>query len=176
MPGAAPIPATTLGAVAINSATLKGLVGKGLADFCGLFGDIGDDHNHCAHFVSHVLQFKVPGAALCSNVGGTSYKYEDRAKGFCVRVNEVFNALKKRAMFSEKETSGNYIVVATIADNITDKNEVTIGRMTRKHIGFACDGMIYHFSNTQDKVVEQSFAQFSSHYGKKTILLRADLP
>jgi len=177
MPGGPlPIPSSTVSAVAAGTPTLEGWVGKTLDDFCGQYGSAGDAFNHCAHFVSHVLKLHIPGAALCSNVDGTKYKYEDRRAGFCIRVNEVFNSLANRDFFEAKSATGTFLMVATIADNITSKKPLLIGTMSKKHIGFAENGMVYHFSNLRDVVVKQSFAEFGDHYSKKTVLLRADMP
>lgn len=172
-----PIPSGVVAGVSAGMSALEALVGKGLDDFCGRFGKVGDGHNHCAHFVSHVLQLKIPGAALCSNVDGSTYAYKDRAQGFCIRVNEVFNSCRNRDVFNPaKPGTGTFLMVATVAANIEKKSPLLIGSMKTKHIGFAANGLVYHFSNKQDVVVKQSFAEFAQHYGGKTILLRADMP
>jgi hypothetical protein len=169
-----PIP-SVVGGASVNAATLDGLVGKELDDICGMYGSKGDTFNHCAHFVSHVLQLRIPGAVLCSNAEKSKWTYEQRREGFCIRVNEVFNSCKNRAMFLETEP-GSFLMVATTAGNITSRNPLTIGSSPVKHIGFAVDGNVYHYSNSQDKVVKVTFAEFATHYGRKTVLMRADLP
>src|SRR5258707_1202361 len=85
---------------------LDKLLGQTVETYCGKYGSVGDDINHCAHFVSHVLGLRLPNAALCSNVGGTRYPFEERAKGFCIRVNQVFNSCKNRAFWDGEAESG----------------------------------------------------------------------
>ena len=178
MPGPdapSPIPSTVVAGAAINAASLDALVGKELDEICGKYGSKGDAFNHCAHFVSHVLQLRIPGAVLCSNAEASKWTYEERRNGFCIRVNEVFNSCKNRALFLESEP-GSFLMVATTMGNITSKKPLTIGTSPVKHIGFAVNGYVYHYSNLQDKVVKVTFAEFSTHYGNETVLMRADLP
>jgi len=49
----------------ITKEFLDGYIGNKVEDFCGSFGTTGDEHNHCAHFVSHVLGFRI--GQLCSS-------------------------------------------------------------------------------------------------------------
>jgi hypothetical protein len=65
---------------------LDGYVGKKVEDFCSNFGTTGDEHNHCSHFVSHVLGFRI--GQLCN-----SMKFETRNNdsGRTMRVNDLFN-------------------------------------------------------------------------------------
>lgn len=174
-----PIPAETVAAVAASSLNLDGCLGKTVDDFCGKYGKVGDGINHCAHFVSHVLELRIPNAGLCSNVGSneeSKWEYKDRMKGFCVRVNQVFNSCNNRAYWDGKSAPATCLIVATIQANIESKTPLTIGSMTTKHIGFLVGDQVYHYSNTQDKVIKMPASEFKNHYGAKTILLRCDLP
>lgn len=175
-PGPAPIPSVVAGVTA-SPIILNGWVGKTIEDICHRYGKTGDTINHCAHFVSHVLQLRIPGAALCSNVNTDDkrFVYAERAQGYCVRVDEVFNSCNNRALYLEKE-GGSFLMVATYASNITSKDPLTIGNAKTKHIGIVDSGYVYHFSNGQDKVVQQTVGEFAKHYGQKTILLRCDMP
>ena len=175
--GPQPIPTDNQSQVAAKSINLDGYLGKTVVDFCGKYGSKGDSENHCAHFVSHVLQLRIPGAALCSNVGGSSYTYEERRTGFCVRVNQVFNSCANRARWDDKNLPSDVcFVVATLEANIESSNPLTIGSMSKKHIGFYSGGHVYNYSNTADAVRKTPLADFKRHYGANTILLKADLP
>ena len=35
----------------------------------------------------------------------------------------------------------------------------------KKHVGIYCDGNVWHYSNTKDKVVKQTPDEFAKHYG-----------
>jgi hypothetical protein len=175
--GPQPIPTDNQSAVAAKSVNLDTYLGQSLVDFCGKYGSVGDNQNHCAHFVSHVLQLRIPGAALCSNVGGSSYTYAERRNGFCIRVNQIFNSCSNRARWDDKSVpSGVCFVVATLEANIESEDPLTIGEMKKKHIGFYTAGHVYNYGNTNDKVRKTPLADFKRHYGAKTILLKADLP
>lgn len=172
---ASPIPSSHLAANAAQQGNVESHLGQTVEQFCGKYGTVGDGFNHCAHFVSHVLGTRVPGAALCSNVGNSTYTYEERRDGFCVRVNEVFNNCNNRAYWSEEPAGSKCLVVLTIKDNVTGTEPLTIGTHSNKHIGIYTGGLVYHYSNTRDKVVKQPVAELTNHYGKDTIVLRADL-
>jgi len=175
--GPKPIPTDNQSAVATKSINLDKYLGQSVIDFCGKYGSVGDSENHCAHFVSHVLQLRIPGARLCSNVAGTSDSYDDRRKGYCVRVNQVFNSCNKRARWDDRSLPvGVCFVVATLEANIVSEDPLTIGDMSKKHIGFYSGGQVYNYGNANDKVRTTSLADFKRHYGAKTILLKADLP
>ena len=170
------IPPQNLAANTAQSTNLDDYLGKTIEEVCGKYGTVNDDVNHCAHFVSHVLALRLPGAALCSNVGGSTYTYEERNDGYCVRVNQVFNSCNNRRKWSDDTAGTKCFIVATIPANIESQDPLTIGQMSRKHIGIYSTGFVYHYSNTQDKVVKVTTKEFSSHYGKDTVLLGADLP
>lgn len=177
MPDPQPIPTDNLSIIAAKSINLDGYLGQSVVDFCGKYGSVADSQNHCAHFVSHVLQLRIPGAALCSNVGGSSYSYEDRRKGFCVRVNQIFNSCSNRARWDDRHLpAGVCFVVATVESNIESENPLRIGEMRKKHIGFYSGGQVYNYGNTNDAVRKTPLADFKRHYGAKTVLLKSDLP
>ena len=172
-----PIPTNNQGVIAAKQLNLETYLEQSVKDFCGKYGDVDDSENHCAHFVSHVLQLRIPGAALCSNVAGSGYSYEERRQGFCIRVNQVFNSCKNRAYWNDKSLPSQVcFIVATIEANVESKDPLTIGTMKQKHIGFYSGGWVYNYGNKNDKVRKTSLANFKLHYGEKTILLKADLP
>jgi hypothetical protein len=46
-----------------------------------------------------------------------------------------------------------------------------------KHIGIYVNGIVWHYSNSTDKVVTQTLSEFSGHYGAgKTVLYYTDFP
>jgi hypothetical protein len=171
-----PIPAPTVACQSARPINLDGYLGQTVVDFCGKYGSVGDAFNHCAHFVSHVLGLRIPGAALCSNVGDSTYTYAERAQGYCVRVNQVFNSCENRARWSDDDLGGSCLIIATIEANIESRSSLTIGQMTTKHIGFNVCGQVYHYSNRVDQVIRQPVGEFRNHYGARTVLLRCDLP
>jgi hypothetical protein len=155
------------------SSLLLASLGKTREEFCTRYHSAHD--NHCAHFVSHILQLRIPHSALCTNVGD-NIDYATRNTGFSVRVNQVYNHSSNRRRWNDATPEGNCFVVATIEDNITAEKPLMIGTHPRKHIGIMSDGKVYNFSNTHNKVVSKTMAEFKTHYGNETVLLLADLP
>ena len=128
---------------------LANFVGKLIKDICGKY-DNGSTGNNCAHFVGHALAYRLPGAALCSNCAGTLYTYAERTKGFCIRVDQIYNSLSNRGGWPQVSPTSQCIVVATIHSNLTDKDNHKIGDNPRKHIGIFYNGNVCNYSNTQD--------------------------
>jgi len=100
--------------------------------------------------------------------------------GFCpliIMSDQIFISWQERAYWNDASgTDEKCFVVATIEDNSESKAPLTIGDMSRKHIGIHLNGMVYNYGNKPDKVVKKTMAEFKSHHGKSTILFRADLP
>ena len=91
--------------------------------------------------------------------------------------DQIFISWQERAYWNDASgTDEKCFVVATIEDNSESKAPLTIGDMSRKHIGIHLNGMVYNYGNKPDKVVKKTMAEFKSHHGKSTILFRADLP
>jgi hypothetical protein len=42
----------------------------------------------------------------------------------------------------------------------------------RKHIGIYCDNKIWHYSNSKNKVISQTVAEFKKHYGSSSAALK----
>jgi hypothetical protein len=158
--------------VAIIS-SLSRYLGQRIDQICPYYNDL--HFNHCAHFVSHALQIRIPHSALCTNVGENA-DYSKRNEGFCVRVNQVFNSCSNRRMWSDQDQNDRCFVVATVADNVTSKKSVTIGDNPKKHVGVLISGKIINFSNQNKLVMNRTIDEFRTLYGPKTVLLASDPP
>jgi len=136
---------------------LNDLLGKNISEICKCeFTDAS--FNHCAHFVSHVMKFQF--GYTCFNQTGKGSK-DDTAN---IRVHEVFPQCKSVGKWDSKPaeiTKG--LVFITDKSNV-DLEKKTMVNVPRKHIGFFIETTIWHYSNTQDKVVSQTPEQFSKHY------------
>jgi hypothetical protein len=158
----------------LTAELLDAYVGKPITDLCSLgFGSVGDEHNHCAHFVGHVLTLNHD-----ANVGTTcaSMIWEGRKKqedGACIRVNEVFN---RQTQLTEADEKGCLIYITTEGNVSTKDGVTTMGSHKRKHIGIYLDGNVWHYGNTKDKVKKQTLAEFEKHYSGKTVILYTEFP
>jgi hypothetical protein len=82
--------------------------------------------------------------------------------GVNVRVHEIFNKCPSVGEWKDKP-SGNCLAFVTASTNVNIATK-TMQNVPSKHIGICYNDEIYHYSNSRDKVVKQSPADFSKHY------------
>ena len=117
-----------------------------------------DSDNHCAHFVSHVLGLRF--GFKCRDMTGKG----DLANAANIRVHEIFSKCPKVGEWSDKPESLDVcLAFVTSASNVTLKTKF-MNNHPRKHIGIFQKGKIYHYSNSRDKVVEQTPEAYAKHY------------
>jgi hypothetical protein len=139
----------------LSVALLTKYEGKNIKDICGN-GLTNDADNHCAHFVNHVLRLEF--GYTCSKATGKG------AQGANVRVHETFARCRAVGNWSDLDgTTQNCLVFITYKSSVDLKNKRMANR-PKKHIGIYCNGSIWHYSNTRDKVVKQMPKEFSKHY------------
>jgi len=76
--------------------TLDSYLGKHIRDICGN-GYVNDSDNHCAHFVSHVLNLKF--GATCHMLGN------GKGPAANVRVQEVFGRCSKAGTWESRAST-----------------------------------------------------------------------
>jgi hypothetical protein len=143
---------------------LSKYVGRPITDICTLgFGTVGYEHNHCAHFVGHVLRLNTE-----ANVGTTCAHMiwkglEKGADSACIRVNELFNRVADLAAADEK----GCLIYVTVPSNIKEENGIWVmGSQKRKHVGIYLGGEVWHYGNTKDKVKRQKLDEFEGDFQK----------
>ncbi len=155
----------------LSTALLDTFVGLSIEQICPLkFGTVGDDHNHCAHFVGHVLKLNSSVANGLTCAGMVYAGKKNPTAGALVRVNDIFNFC---ADIDEANPLG-CLVYYTLPGNI--KADGTMGSMRKKHVGICIEGYVYNYGNTNDKVRRDRVGDLARLYGKKTITLYTDLP
>ena len=129
---------------------LDALVGKSIARLCPQgFHDF--DANHCAHFVSHVGRYRF--GFLCHSMPDAEIS---TPPGVCVRVQELFPRCPRVGKWNDlPETDDDLLVFITARGNV-NLTAKTIQNVPKKHIGILRDGKVYHYSNTDEKVVRQT--------------------
>ena len=105
-------------AAIIDRALLDGYVGKHISNVCTL-GFTDDKENHCAHWVSHVLQLSI--GYPCAK-GGRS-----------IRVQELFAACPSVGAFDDAPASA-FLVFVTAPGNVHLAKK-QMDNVPRKHIG-----------------------------------------
>jgi hypothetical protein len=141
----------------LDEATLNGYLGKHISQLCSI-GYHSDADNHCAHFVSHVLGLQF-GATCRTMVRATGTPGSSR-------VHEVFARCLSVGRWSELPVPLVVgLVFITNAANVRLAHKL-MDNVPRKHIGIFCGAgpRIWHYSNSQRKVVSQTPAEFSRHY------------
>lgn len=131
--------------------------------------------NHCAHFVSHVLQLQF------------GYTCEQRSNprhgGVNIRVHEIFSECPAAGEINScPPQQSDCLIFVTAVSNVTLARPAnaapglerfmcigtnTMKNVPKKHIGILKDGMVWHYSNTQKKVIKQTASQFILHYPKQ---------
>lgn len=121
-------------------------------------GYAANSDNHCAHFVSHVLGYQF-GATCRTMSRGTGASAN-------IRVHEVFARCHQVGPWDDLPSPLFWgLVFITNASNVTVATR-TMRNVPRKHIGIFVGGQrrIWHYSNSKQKVVSQTPAEFSNHY------------
>ena len=141
---------------------LKQYLGSHIKKICSNgYHNIHD--NHCAHFVSHVLGFRF--GFKCRNMTGKG----DMASAASIRVHEVFSKCPQVGEWVSKPVNMKFcLAFMTIKANVNLKNKIMINH-PKKHIGIFHNGKIYHYSNSRNKVVEQTPEAFGKHYSGNDI-------
>jgi hypothetical protein len=136
-----------MGIEKLDRALLDSYLGKNISDVC-TFGFTGAQENHCAHWVSHVLQLSI---GYCCGKGGRS-----------IRVQELFAACPTVGAFDDAPST-SFLVFVTAPANVSLSKKVMVN-VPRKHIGICYQRTIWHYSNTRDEVITQSPEEFVKHY------------
>ena len=142
-----------MGIQALDAALLNGYLGKNVADFC-TFGFTSASENHCAHFVSHVLQFEF------------GYRCKGEKAGRNIRVKETFEKCPNVGKW-ENRSPGACLVFVTQAGNVHLKQKI-MDNVKKKHIGIFLNGTIWHYKNEMGKVITQTPEEFIKHYPGQT--------
>ena len=141
---------------------LNSYLGANITSVCP-HGYTDADLNHCAHFVSHVMGVS-SGSITCKGMGKSVQKDQP---GACIRVHELFKACPTVGEYSlataGQKTAGFFIFVT--AKNVVNVATKTMSNVPKKHVGICFNGKVWHYSNTNDKVVTTTPEKFIHHYG-----------
>jgi hypothetical protein len=139
----------------ITEHQLSAFLGKSIAEICPN-GFTSDAHNHSAHFVGHALGYTF--GATCHLIGSRN------GPAATLRTQEIFRACPKVGVWSLRpSTLAAGLVFITRASNVNLAGKV-MANVPRKHVGIFVGGQVWHYSNSQHKVVKQTPARFSLHY------------
>lgn len=158
---------------------LDSYLNRPITRICTLgFGSVGDAHNHCAHFVGHVLSLNADTNVGLTCASMTRAGRRNSAAGACIRVHEVFNHTEDLDAGDDK----GCLIYVTKASNFSQSASgwYVMGNIPRKHIGIYLGGVVWHYGNTKDKVKRQDLADFEatfeSVYGGNTAVRYTKFP
>jgi hypothetical protein len=178
------IPSPPTASPGVATPGLDRYVGQSVEDFCEFhYGEIGDEESHCAHFVCHAIGIQV--GRTCESLlawkqvsANIKAGMSATAKGYTVRVNELYNSLTERGDWA-KRTADPSFIFATLPSNITVDRQ-TMGGQPKKHVGYFASGTVWHYGNTDDEVKKDSLdifqQKFKKAYGSTVIFLYGSLP
>lgn len=139
----------------VTRVELDAYLGQEITRICAV-GYTNRNDNHCAHFVSHVLGYEF--GFLCSGM------VHGKGTGATIRVHELFPQCKSVGNWDTRPAGlENCLVFITKASNV-DLHAKSMVNVPKKHVGIFSSGDIWHYSNSRDKVVKQTPAEFSHHY------------
>jgi hypothetical protein len=129
-------------------------VGKNINAICGN-GFHDPAINHCAHFVSHVLELEFD--LNCHGMSGGSKPAGN------IRVQEIFPHCPKVGRWQDADKSKTQLIFVTKAANV-DLAKKTMVNIPRKHVGIYHQGQVYHYGNTADKVTVDTPESFKTKF------------
>jgi hypothetical protein len=154
----------------VNLSQFSHYVGKDITQVCThSFGKIGDKHNHCAHFVCHALNITSSPGMTCDQLGDkVSQKKSGLAgrRGALVRVHELFEMTKSRSRIDSAAQTGipakglMFVTQKFALKNISGK----MTNIPKKHVGILCEGYVFHYGNTSDRVTQDSISTFMKKF------------
>lgn len=136
---------------------LRPYLGKHISEICK--NDYHNDaDNHCAHFVSHALGFRY--GFKCRDMTGKGHA----STSANIRVHEIFARCRSVGEWSTKPADMRLcLAFVTSAANV-NLSEKRMRNHPKKHIGVFLNGKIFHYSNSRNRVVEQSPLLYAKHY------------
>lgn len=134
---------------------LDGYVGKSIGEICRN-GYTSSADNHCAHFVAHVLSYHF--GVTCQLMGN------GKELGASLRVQEIFPKCPSVGVWSLRPASLQACLVFVLRASNVNLAGKLMSNVPRKHVGIFMRGFIWHYSNSQGKVVKQTPSQFARHY------------
>ena len=146
----------------LSASILDDYLGKHIKEICKNGFD-KDSDNHCSHFVGHVLGIQI--GLTCFGMTGKGDKH-DRSS---IRVQEVFARCPQVGKWDDKPATVSQCLAFVTAKSHVNLEKKIMENVPKKHIGIFIGGQIYHYSNRNHKVVQQSPLQFKKHYAGNNI-------
>jgi hypothetical protein len=139
---------------AISRELLTTYEGLHISAICTTVRFVADSQNHCAHFVNHVLGLDA--RLNCSQLTGKPGPAAN------VRVHETFALCLSVGKIQDHPVEPCLVfVIQRSAVNLATRQMVNL---PKKHVGILCEGDVWHYDNTHDRVIRQPVAAFALHF------------
>jgi hypothetical protein len=135
--------------MAITETELVASLNKTISDFCAI-GFTNSKDNHCAHYVSHMLNLHF--GTLCD----LSFDGRNRA-AVSIRCDEIYNRLASRGALGSTTPSNGWLIFATPTFNVIGD---TMGNNKKKHVGIYFNAKVYNYYNDDDQVRADTLERF----------------
>lgn len=144
-------------------ADLPKTLGKNIGDYCAFSIGKNNSENHCAHYVSHIMDYELAGA-ICKNA--TWADKQKTEKGATIRVNDLFSASSAKGLLSNKPAAiVECLVFVTLASNVKSVGQNLVMKThPKKHMGILSQGRVWNYSNTLNMVVADLLPVFQAKF------------
>lgn len=152
---------------------MKSYEGRSIGEICANgYSDTGQGHNHCAHFVSHVMDYRF--GRTCERMVA---RINRQVPGVTRSVKEIFLRSANKAILTDCTTFPKpCLLFVTPGSNIRERQgELRMGGSMTRHMGIAVGSQVWHYSNRQRKVKVQPASTFVNHFRGATVMVRGDL-
>lgn len=138
-------------------------IGKTISQLCPFSMAKDNAQNHCAHFVGHIMEYE-NFTYTCKN--NTLADKQAPGKGAVIRVDDIFNASPQTGPWAKRPPAlTSCLIFVTVSSNIDPSGpRLRMRSAAKKHIGFYRDGSVWHYGNSQDKVVKDSRILFTQKF------------
>lgn len=142
---------------------IKRSLGINISKICPFSLSRNKSENHCAHYVSHIMGYELPGAT-CKNA--TWADKQKPAKGATIRVNDLFSASPVTDLLANKPaTLTECLIFVTISSNVKKVGcAFEMETHPKKHVGILSQGKVWNYSNSHNQVVADMLSLFQSKF------------
>jgi len=142
---------------------LKQSLNKDIAGLCPFSIGKNSAQNHCAHYVSHIMDYELAGPT-CKN-----FTFADKQKpetGATIRVDDIFRKCPETGLLTSKPAAlTECLVFVTLASNVAKVGgNLVMGNNPKKHIGILTQGKVWNYSNSTNKVVSDLLTSFTNKF------------
>lgn len=142
---------------------LTDYLGKKIDQICPFSLGKKSSENHCAHFVSHVMEYD-GFAVTCKNQ--TSADKQMAGKGAAIRVDNIFNVAPEVRPWADRPLGlRSCLIFVTISGNVRKCGHVlSMDEHPLKHVGIFLDGVVWHYSNSRAGVAKDQEKLFINKF------------